>query len=237
MGDFRVLGLVPARGGSKGLSRKNVRCLGEQPLLAYTARSALEARRLTRVVLSTDDAEIAAVGHRVGLEVPFLRPPGLALDDTPMVPVVRHALEALESNGERYDAVCLLQPTVPFREATEIDRCVELLQESTADTVITVAAVPVIYNPHWVFLADAEGFLRLSTGEAEPIGRRQDLPPAYHRDGSVYVTRREVVMGQATLFGARVLGHSVQRTAHVNIDGPADWAVAESIAAGREVHQ
>jgi CMP-N,N'-diacetyllegionaminic acid synthase len=228
-----VLGLVPARGGSKGISRKNVRPLGGRPLLAYTARSALEARRLSRVVLSTDDDEIAEAGRQAGLEVPFRRPPELATDETSMVAVVRHALETLEAAGERYDAVCLLQPTVPFREPAEIDDCIRLLEDSGADAAITVAPVPTSYNPHWVFLAGSEGYLHLSTGETRPIARRQDLPPAYHRDGSVYVARRELVLERETLCGGRLVGHLIQRRLHVNIDGPEDWAAAEIIVGAR----
>lgn len=230
----RVLGLVPARAGSKGIARKNVRLLQGRPLLDYTAAAALAARRLTRVLLSTDDPEIAEVGRQAGLEVPFIRPAELATDDTAMGPVVRHALLALQELGDRYDAVCLLQPTVPFRLPGEIDDCIALLTRTGADTVITVAPVPPTFNPHWVFVADAEGLLRLSTGEDRPIARRQDLPPAFHRDGSVYVTRSEVVVEQGSLFGARVVGSVVARTAHVNIDGPADWAAAEAILAGSE---
>jgi CMP-N-acetylneuraminic acid synthetase len=224
-----VLGLVPARGGSKGVTRKNVRPLGGRPLLAYTAGAALEARRLSRVVLSTDDDEIAEVGRRAGLDVPFRRPVELGRDDTPMAAVVRHALETLEAAGEAYEAVCLLQPTVPFREAGEIDDCISLLENTGADAAITVAPVPAPYNPHWVFLADREGYLHLSTGEPSPVTRRQDLPPAYHRDGSVYVARRALVLEQETLCGGRVVGHVVQRRAHINIDGPEDWAAAEHI--------
>ena len=110
-----VVGIVPARGGSKGIPRKNIAPLLGKPLLAYTAEAALAARRLARVILSTDDDEIAEVGRRCGLEVLFMRPPELARDDTPMLPVVQHAVRWLEERGDRYDAVCLLQPTNPLR--------------------------------------------------------------------------------------------------------------------------
>src|SRR5690242_9753178 len=118
---LRVLGLIPARGGSKGVSRKNIRPLGGKPLLQWTAEAALAAQRLSGVVLSTDDPEIAEVGRTCGLQVPFLRPAPLARDDTPMLPVVQHAVRWAESaEGEHVDAVCLLQPTAPFRRAEDI---------------------------------------------------------------------------------------------------------------------
>lgn len=219
---MRVLGLIPARGGSKGIPGKNVRLLGGKPLLAWTAEAALASRRLSRVVLSTDDEGIAEAGRRCGLDVPFLRPAELARDDTPTLPVVRHALESLE---DRFDAVCLLQPTSPFRRAADVDGCIALLEERGLDAVVSVLPVPAEHNPHWVFFEDGDGLLRLATGEEQPIPRRQELPPAFHRDGSVYVTRREIVMG-GSLYGRR-LGGYLMPEAGVNLDTPADWERAE----------
>lgn len=222
---MRVLGLIPARGGSKGVPRKNIKPLAGRPLLAYTADAALAAKSLARVVLTTEDEEIAAVGRACGLDVPFMRPAELAEDTTPTLPVVIHALRTLEAAGERFDAVCLLQPTNPLRSSADIDRCVELLQG--ADSVLSVLAVPHEYNPHWVYFRDEMGMLRLSTGEATPIARRQDLPPAYHRDGSVYVTRTEVVLTEKSLYGKRVLSYLIAPERSVNIDTLEDWERAE----------
>jgi CMP-N,N'-diacetyllegionaminic acid synthase len=223
---MRVLGLVPARGGSRGVPRKNIKLLCGKPLLAYTADAALSAGRLSRVVLSTEDPEIAEVGRRLGLDVPFLRPANLAQDETPMLPVVVHALEWLKERGEAYDAVCLLQPTNPLRRSEDIDACIELLEASGADSVIAVLPVPPEHNPHWVYLEDAQGRLHLSTGESTPIGRRQDLPAAFHREGSVYVTRCGVVLG-GSLYGSAVVGYRVEAGRSVNIDTPEDWRRAE----------
>lgn len=223
---MRVLGLVPARGGSKGVPRKNVRPLGGRPLVAWTAEAALGARALARVVLSTDDADVAVAGRACGLEVPFVRPAELARDDTPTLPVVQHAVRQLEAGGDRFDAVCLLQPTSPFRTSADIDACVALLAEG-ADTVLSVLPVPHEYNPHWVYVRGDGGALRLATGEAAPVPRRQALPPAFHRDGAVYVTRRDVVMEQGSLYGARVVGYETDPARAVNIDTPDDWARAE----------
>jgi len=228
---MRVLGLVPARGGSKGIRRKNVKALGGRPLLAYTAEAALAARSLTRVVLSTDDEEIADVGRALGLDVPFLRPAALADDHTPMLPVVRHAVSALEAAGDGYDAVCLLQPTNPLRTPDMIDECVDLLERSGADAVVTVLPIPAEHNPHWAFEAGARGFLRLATGEAQPIARRQDLPPAFHRDGSVYITRVPVVLA-GSLYGERLAGLELSPDQSVNLDEPGDWARAEARLGG-----
>jgi len=226
---MRVLGLIPARGGSKGVPRKNIKLLAGKPLLAYTAEAALNSSRLSRVILSTDDEEIAAVGKSCGLEVPFLRPAELSADKSPTLPVVQHALNFVEAQGDRFDAVCLLQPTNPLRLSADIDACIELMEISDADAVVSVLAVPAELNPHWVYFRNADGSLRLSTGEAAPIPRRQDLPPAFHREGSVYVSRRDVVMNQDSLYGARVVGYEMDPARSVNIDTPEDWKCAEQL--------
>lgn len=229
---MKTLGLIPARGGSKGVPRKNIRPLCGKPLLQYTAEAALAARLLARVILSTEDEEVAEVGRRCGLDVPFVRPAELARDETPMLPVVQHAVAWLESRGERFDAVCLLQPTNPLRRADEIDACVELLERTDADAVVTVLPVPAEHNPHWVYFRDAGGALRLSTGEAQPIGRRQDLPAAFHREGSVYVVRRDVLMTGNSLYGRDLRGLLVDTARSVNIDTPRDWERAEELLSG-----
>lgn len=230
---LRVLGLIPARGGSKGVPRKNARLLAGRPLLAWTAEAALAARTLARVVLSTDDAEIAELGRSCGLDVPFPRPAELARDDTPMLPVVRHALAELERAGDRFDAVCLLQPTSPLRRSEDIDSCVEMLEATGADSVVSVRPVPPEHNPHWVYFRNAEGFLHLATGEPEPIPRRQELPPGYHRDGMVYVARREVVLERNSLYGERLTAYVRPNPGeNVNIDTPEDWERAERLLSG-----
>lgn len=226
---IRVLGLIPARGGSKGVPGKNTKLLAGKPLLAYTAAAALAAQHLSRVVLSTDDEQIAAVGRACGIEVPFLRPAELAQDHSPTLPVVQHALRTLEAAGEQFDAVCLLQPTNPLRRAVDIDACITLFEREQADSVVTVLPVPAEYNPHWVYFRAADGSLRLSTGESTPIPRRQALPPAFHREGSVYVTRRDVILEENSLYGQRVLGVELDPARSVNIDTPDDWAHAEAL--------
>src|SRR5262245_49368383 len=118
---MNVLGIVPARRGSKGVLGKNIRLLCGKPLLQYTAEAALSARRLSKVILSTDHEEIARIGRECGLEVPFMRPAELAEDETPMLPVIQHAVRWLEVRGDSFDAVCLLQPTNPLRRPDDID--------------------------------------------------------------------------------------------------------------------
>lgn len=226
---MRTIGIIPARGGSKSIPRKNIRLLGGKPLLQYTADAALRAQRLYRVILSTDDEEIADLGKQFGLEVPFLRPMELAQDTTPTLPVIQHAVQFLKKQGDWFDAVCLLQPTNPFRSSDVIDACIEILEKRNADTVVTILPVPLEYNPHWVYFEQENGFLHLSTGEEVPIARRQDLPPAFHREGSVYVTRCDIIMEQGILYGKHMIGYLMDPKHSVNIDSTADWERAESL--------
>ena len=215
--------------GSKGIPRKNIRLLGGKPLLEYTAIAASRATKITRAILSTEDPEIAAVGRQCGLEVPFLRPAELASDETPSLPVIQHAIAWLEACGDSYDVICLLEPTSPLRRADTIDSCLSLLEETSADAVISVIPVPDRFNPHWAYFQGEDGTLRLSTGENEPIPRRQDLPAAYCRDGSVYAARRDVIMKQNSIYGRRLVGYVMESDASVNIDTPDDWTLAETL--------
>lgn len=201
--------------------------------MAYTVESSQQAKLLTRTILSTEDNEIADVGRALGVDVPFMRPAELAQDDTPSFDVVVHAVTELESRGETYDAVCLLQPTNPLRRAEDIDNCIELLETSGADSVLSVLSVPHEYNPKWVYWQNENGEMTLSTGETEPIPRRQDLPPAFHRDGSIYLTRRNVIDDLGNLYGRTVRGYELTQERSINIDTPDDWTLAEEFLTNR----
>jgi CMP-N-acetylneuraminic acid synthetase len=227
----RTFAIVPARGGSKGITRKNIRLLAGKPLLEYTLIQA-RAAGLHDVVLSTEDAEIARIGRRLGFAVPFLRPTALAADDTPTLEVLLHALGALRDLGDpraEREFVLLLQPTSPLRRAEWIERALHDLDRSDADAAMTVLPVPAEHNPHWVYRRSDEhpSELTLFTGETQPISRRQDLPPVYHREGSVYVVRRTVLETQRSLYGRRTLGIEVDPRQSINLDTLADWELAE----------
>lgn len=230
---MRVVGLVPARGGSKGVPRKNARPIEGRPLLAWTADAALAAARLERVVLSTDDDEIAAIGRDAGLDVPFRRPAELATDTTPMIDVVLHAMSWLEDHGAAFDAICLLQPTNPLRTADDIDQAVTLMEDTGADTVLATLAIPADHHPDWAFVTDEGGDLHLATGGTEPISRRQDLRPAYHREGSLYLARWSVVRDRRSLYGTRIRAFAIDPARSVNIDTPQDWDRAERLLGER----
>jgi CMP-N-acetylneuraminic acid synthetase len=227
-----ILGLVPARGGSKGVPGKNTRLLAGRPLLAYTAAAAIESGVLDRVILSTDAADIAECGRHAGLEVPFMRPPELAQDTTPMLPVIEHAVEALARDGWTADAVVLLQPTSPLRTARHIRAAVELLRDSGADSVVSVVAVPPHLSPDYVMRIDG-GRLRPFLPEGERITRRQDARPAYSRDGTVYAFRTATLRRFGGIYGDDCRPLLVDAAESLSIDTEADWAAAERALAGR----
>ncbi len=222
---MKILGLIPARGGSKGIPGKNIKLLGGKPLLQYAYESAKASVLLSRVVLSSDDPKIISVAEGLGLEVPFIRPKDLAGDTTTSLQVIEHALNELRSQGEEYDALCLLQPTTPFRPAGLIDEAIEKFRKRNFDSLISVREVPVEFNPHWIF-EEKDGTLQLATGEKEIISRRQDLPKAYHRDGAIYITKTSVLLEQNSLYGEKIGFVDTTESVYVNIDTEEDWELA-----------
>lgn len=223
------MGLIPARGGSKGVPGKNSKPLAGKPLIVYTIESALAATSLAEVVVNTDDASIAQIAHEAGAYIPFQRPEELAQDHTPTLPVIQHTLRWLQDAGKIYDAVCLLQPTNPFRPKGFIDEAVRCFVQSGADSLISVLPVPHEFNPHWVFEPQADGRLRIATGEHTIIPRRQELPPAFFRDGSIYLTRSDILLEKNSLFGNTIAYIEAVTEYHVNIDTLDDWAAAERL--------
>jgi len=224
---MKILGLIPARGGSKGVPKKNIKLLAGKPLLQYTSEIGLQSKYLSKVVLSTDTDEIIEVGKKLNLEVPFKRPSNLAADASPTLPVIMHALDYYAALGEEFDAVCLLQVTSPFRTLEFLDEAIETFIEQQTDSLISVQEVPHEYNPHWTFEVNPSGNLHISTGEEKIISRRQELPKAYHRDGSIYITKTSVLREQHSLFGKSIAYIESSKEMYVNIDTMTDWKKAE----------
>jgi len=228
-----VLAIVPARGGSKGVPGKNVRELTPgRTLLHYVADAVKDAVRVDRVVLSTEDDAIARVGRAAGLEVPFMRPRELAADDTPMLPVVRHALEQVSAGGWMPEYVVLLQPTSPLRRWKHIDDAVSLLITEAADSVVTVVEVPKHLSPDYVMKIDG-GVLRPFLLEGARVTRRQDVRPAYYRDGTVYAFRRDTIDRFGNIYGERCVPLPLDARESLSIDSPEDWARAQQLLSSR----
>jgi CMP-N,N'-diacetyllegionaminic acid synthase len=228
--DLNILGLIPARGGSKGISRKNLALLAGEPLIAHTIKSALAARTLSRVVVSTDDDEIAATAKRYGAEVPFLRPGELATDTAPALAVMRHAVQWLaEYENWSCDVVVYLQPTSPLRRAEHIEAAVELLLAENACTVVSVVEVPHNMNPLSIMRLNGKELKPFLPQEDQPL-RRQDKPRLLARNGpSVLALTRQDLMENNELYTGRTLPLVMTPRESVDIDDAWDLDLAQWI--------
>jgi CMP-N,N'-diacetyllegionaminic acid synthase len=221
-----VLGVIPARSGSKGLPGKNLRLLSGRSLVALASDAARASGVVDRVVVSTDNQAIADDARRAGAETPFLRPAALAADDSPMVPVIEHALAELASLDWVPEIVVLLQPTSPLRRPEHIREAVDLLRQTGADSVASVVPVPLHLSPDYVMRLE-DGHLRPFLDRGAGITRRQDARPAYVRDGTVYAFWRETLQRHGTIYGARCHPLLLSPDESVTIDSAEDWATAE----------
>lgn len=229
-GSAGVVAVIPARGGSKSIPRKNIKLLGGVPLIAYSIEAALTAKSIDRVIVSTDDEEIASIARTYGAEVPFLRPAALADDLTPDLPVFEHALEWLDTHaGWRPDIVVQLRPTSPIRPPDCVDRAVELLRaDPGADSVRGV--VLAAQNPYKMWRLTADGSLApLVTAEGpEPYNRpRQELPTAYWQTGHVDAIRSKTIRERHSMSGRRIQPLVIDGAYVSDIDTELDWQRTE----------
>jgi CMP-N,N'-diacetyllegionaminic acid synthase len=233
-----VLGVVTARGGSKGIPGKNLKLLHGKPLIAYTIDAARQSGVFDRLILSTDDAAIADAARALGCDVPFMRPADLARDETPHLPVLQHAVAWLEEHeAYRSDLVMILQPTSPIRQPHHIREAVHLIEDAGADSVVSVTAVSAHNHPMRMLRVAADGAATLFvTGEPvrRRINRRQDLPEAWTMNGAIYLFRRSVLFdAEPSLYGARTAAYVMPPVDSISIDDPDDWAEAERTLAQR----
>lgn len=227
-----VIGIIPARGGSKGLPGKNLKLLGGLPLVAHTIRAAKEARTLDRIILSTDSPEIAEVGRQYGVEVPFLRPRELATDDAPIVLVLTHAINwAEKDSGEKVDVVVSLQPTSPLRQGHHIEEGIQILLNTEAESVVGLCEAQ--HNPYWMWVIQ-NGEVHRLLDEGSQFVRRQDLPVVYRVNGAFYANRRHVLMEQGRALGKTIRGLIMTEEESVDINSSLDFMLAESVLKSRQ---
>jgi CMP-N,N'-diacetyllegionaminic acid synthase len=221
----KVLGLIPARGGSKHVPNKNIRPLAGKSLIQRAFEGAVESGVVDRVILSTDSQQIAEVASDFGLQVPFLRPAELAGDETPMIDVALHALAVLEEDGYTADVLLLLQPTSPFRRPEHIEEAARLIE--MGDSVCSVTPLPKAWCPHYTMKITPEGYIDHFMPDGSRYTRRQDVPQAYARDGSIFMTRVTVLRSRRRFYGDRCLPIIIPFEETLNIDEPGDWEEAE----------
>lgn len=217
-----LLALIPARGGSKGIPGKNVRLLAGKPLIAYTIIAALRAEGIDRVVVSTEDPQIAAVARQWGAEVPFLRPPELAADTTPGVDPALHALALIPEA----DRLLLLQPTSPLRTVVDIEGILAFQAKHRCPSVVSVA--PSAKHPQWMVRLNPCHELKPFLPPV-PADTRQQLEPAYTFNGALYLCDRGWLQNQRSFVGPETLGYRMPPERSVDIDTPLDWLWAETL--------
>lgn len=227
-----MLGIVPARGGSKGIPRKNLALLDGRPLIAWTIESALESGAFERLIVSTDDSEIAEVARREGADVPFLRPAEFAGDVAPAIGVIRHALDAVGLGvSDSSSSVTYLQPTSPFRTAAQLREAVELFKEQQPDTLVSVQRVPHNMVPGAQMVPVGEGYPLWLESPAGQVLRRQEKAVTYARNGpAILIVSARDVLEHGRLYGKRVLGYEMDRLSSLDIDDPLDLDMARALA-------
>jgi CMP-N-acetylneuraminic acid synthetase len=217
-----ILTLIPARGGSKGIPRKNIRVFEGKPLIAWTIAAAKESRYPMRIVCSTDDSEIASVAAEFGAETPWLRPDDLATDEASTYDVALHAIEAI---GREFTHLLLLQPTSPLRVGEDIDGAIEMALVASADAVVSVTDSPA--HPYLTYRIGLDNGVEPFCRPAGVSLRRQDLPPAYVLNGALYFNRIESLREHGTFFPSNTLAYRMPNERSIDIDGWEDWHQAE----------
>jgi CMP-N,N'-diacetyllegionaminic acid synthase len=223
---MRFLGLIPARGGSKGIPGKNLVDLAGKPLISYTIAASLASKRLDRVILSTDDQEIADLGQALEVQAPFLRPAHLADDQSSMLVVVEHALDWLKVNENyRPDAIVILQPTTPLRTSTHIDEAIIQFEQEDVDSLVSVSEP----QEHPLEMVSFEGQEMQFAVERGNVSTRQEYPTYYFLNGAITITRVDLLLEQQTFWGGRVAHYLMDTLASIDIDTRADLAIADGL--------
>ncbi|MCJ7431995.1 MAG: acylneuraminate cytidylyltransferase family protein [Anaerolineales bacterium] len=232
----KILGLITARGGSKGIPQKNIRDLAGKPLLAWTIEVALSSQCFDKVVVSTDDYRIAKVARDFGADVPFMRPFEMAQDDSSSMDAVLHAVHFL-ANHENYfpQYIMLLQPTSPLRSSVDIQKAIKIIQDKQADSVVSVTTVH--QHPYWMKTISPDGRLADFSPTERSYTKRQDLPTAYALNGAIYLARREVLLARSSFYGKNTFAYVMPSERSLDIDTPWEFHLAELILKDNLQHE
>lgn len=222
--ELNILGLIPARGGSKGIPGKNIRLLKGKPLIYFTIEVAIASKYLNRIIISTDSEEIAAIAKKTNVEVPFIRPAYLAQDDTPMYDVMIHAIHEMKKIDWMPDILVLLQPTSPFRTVSHLDEAIERFQQSSATCLMSVKKVK--EHPYWM-KSMKNGFLQPFMEEKSFIHSRQSLPVIYYPNGAIFIWKTKYLLGSTQQFPQDTIPFEMDDYSSLDLDEEADWLFAE----------
>ena len=222
----KILAIIPARGGSKGIIKKNIKLLGNKPLIAWTIEEAKKSKYIDRLILSSDDQEIIEIARKWHCEVPFVRPEELARDDTPSIDTLIHAINIIP---EKYDYVCMLQPTSPLRKAEDIDGSIQKCIIMNSNCCVSV--VKVEQHPYWMYEIVPGDELRSIV--PNNITRRQDLPEIYILNGAVYIAKVEVILNNRSFLGKDTIGYKMERERSFDIDNNVDFNYCQMFVNGK----
>lgn len=226
-----IMAIIPARGGSKGIPLKNIVPLGGKPLISYVIKAAKKSEYISRVIVSTDDMKIAQVSREYGAEVPFYRPVELSEDNSPVIPVLYHAVEWLYQNENyRADILLLLQPTSPFIESKQIDDAIKLLlMQPDADAVTTIIEVPHNFHPYNIRIIKDDESVVFNMPEEHDLYPTRQIKPKFYAFGNFYVFRYDTLIKQHSIYGKRCLPMQVDPVSAFDINYPFELALAETI--------
>jgi N-acylneuraminate cytidylyltransferase/CMP-N,N'-diacetyllegionaminic acid synthase len=237
LGNYKILAVIPARGGSKGLPRKNIRPLNGKPLIFYPIDAAKKSKFIDRIIVSTEDSEIASIAMSYGAEVPFLRPKELAGDFSKTSEVIKSVIDELGQRSEYYDILVLLEPTSPFTESHDIDGALIALNEGFArvDSVVGVSKVKEVH-PEYLVRLNSDGLIRpYCRDDFNDISRRQDMEPLYFFDGSLYISKINAYINYNSFYHDRTMGFEMPRWKSLEIDDLCDFLIAETIEKNKDI--
>lgn len=224
----KVLAVIPARGGSKGIPNKNIININNKPLINFSIETALKSKFIDDLVVSTDSIKIAKIAEKAGAKVPFLRPKKLATDKAISLPVILHALEFMEiSNSINYDIIIMLQPTTPLRETNDIDQCLSILMDKNVDSVISVVNVGG-YHPLRMKRIVGENLVNYIDQGFEDMRPRQELPDVYIRNGAIYVATRKTILEDKSFSGNNTFPYVMSSEKSINLDTDDDLSLLRS---------
>lgn len=233
IGDKKVLALIPARGGSKGLPGKNIRTLAGKPLIAWSIEQALNNQYIDDVVVSTDCPEIAKIAKQYGALVPFIRPEHLANDTAKSIDVIEHAVQTLRDQGKNYDILVLLEPTSPLREQKDISKALELLESNKiARSVVSVGIVESQHPGFCVSIHEQTGLIR-PYEKQHSTSRRQDLSKIYYYDGTIYISYIDALLEKKSFYHENTLAYVVDKYKTYEIDDLCDFTIVDSLMNAR----
>lgn len=221
MSETKIVALIPARGGSKGVPRKNIKLLGGKPLIEWTIQEAKKLKEIDRIIVSTDDEEIANIAISLGAEVPFLRPKNFALDNTPGVDTALHAIKELEP----FDWLLLLQPTSPFRKKKDIKGMIDFALLNNLNSAVSVNEFKI--NPYLIYEKDKDGIIKLFYKEKNKIFTRQELNPFYKVNGALYFCKRKWLLKEKSFITDHTYAYEMPEDRSLDIDTFSDWQEAE----------